>query len=75
MCYREYIITVKRESFSYNTNTPVSYTHLDVYKRQQWYRADRERNLPLFDSEGSILAIGQASKKLKKSDNSDNNVD
>ena len=41
----------------------------------QWYRADRERNLPLFDSEGSILAIGQASKKLKKSDNSDNNVD
>ena len=28
----------------YNTTTPVSYTHLDVYKRQRFYRVESSRN-------------------------------
>ena len=31
-----------------NTLLPVSYTHLDVYKRQRHWRAGRQRKLPAF---------------------------
>ena len=35
---------VLREEYKPEMANPVSYTHLDVYKRQVWYRRDDEWN-------------------------------
>ena len=35
--FREYLINQKSNSVNTRDSYPVSYTHLDVYKRQAWY--------------------------------------